>query len=518
MAPVSFTWRGSLKSCNYHCSYCPFSKHPQSERELLKDRQQWMAFCDEMETWAGELKPGALLVTPYGEALIHPWYWEGFGRLSRLEPLQAVGAQTNLSFPIRESLRLFEQAGGIREKLCLWATFHPEMTEGSRFADTCRQLTALGIRLSAGAVGVPADINRIRQLRSQLPESIYLWINPMDGLKRPYTKEEIAEFQKIDPFFAPAAACPSADPSMCRSRLAIEGDGSIRSCTIGKRVKGNTEDGTPLWVRELLRRRDSSDPGACHPGSCPSRCSCYLAYGGRKDYENKFYFGPWSIFRIPWKARAVFFDVDGTLIGEGSQSRQFLISREQLEALKKQMPLFLATELPYQEAKRRCRELFPLFDGGVFGGGSHIRLEQGRQECIPLDLSWRSSIEPLQQSIGFQLRLYKKMGIVYKAVLTKLPSSSGWTEEETQAIAALLPSTLCSLHPEYRRIQILPKGAHKAAGAALLCSWLGLTLKDCAAAGNSAEDLPLLNSCGFSMAPAGSGREVLEAVHGVYGL
>ena len=37
-------YRGILKSCNYHCSYCPFSKHPMTARELKKDRDQWFSF------------------------------------------------------------------------------------------------------------------------------------------------------------------------------------------------------------------------------------------------------------------------------------------------------------------------------------------------------------------------------------------------------------------------------------------------------------------------------------------
>ena len=37
-------YRGSLKSCNYHCSYCPFSKHPMSVGALEKDKEQWFSF------------------------------------------------------------------------------------------------------------------------------------------------------------------------------------------------------------------------------------------------------------------------------------------------------------------------------------------------------------------------------------------------------------------------------------------------------------------------------------------
>ena len=31
-------YRGTLKSCNYRCSYCPFAKHPIGNRELQQDK------------------------------------------------------------------------------------------------------------------------------------------------------------------------------------------------------------------------------------------------------------------------------------------------------------------------------------------------------------------------------------------------------------------------------------------------------------------------------------------------
>ena len=55
-------YRGSLKSCNYHCSYCPFSKHPVSERELEKDRGQWLSFIRTLEEKHWDV--GALMVVP----------------------------------------------------------------------------------------------------------------------------------------------------------------------------------------------------------------------------------------------------------------------------------------------------------------------------------------------------------------------------------------------------------------------------------------------------------------------
>ena len=94
---LQLLYRGSLKSCNYRCSYCPFSKHRVSDRELGKDREQWAYFVETVRERAEGLKIRSLLVAPYGEALIHPWYWEGFGRVSSVSGIRAVGAQTNLS-------------------------------------------------------------------------------------------------------------------------------------------------------------------------------------------------------------------------------------------------------------------------------------------------------------------------------------------------------------------------------------------------------------------------------------
>ena len=71
-------YRGSLKSCNYRCSYCPFSKRAMSKGELEKDEEQWDSFVRSLAEKGHALGVGALMVVPYGEALIHPWYWEGF--------------------------------------------------------------------------------------------------------------------------------------------------------------------------------------------------------------------------------------------------------------------------------------------------------------------------------------------------------------------------------------------------------------------------------------------------------
>ena len=105
---ITVLYRGSLKSCNYHCGYCPFSKRKGSLRELDRDKDQWFRFVESvlkgnaLEAEGEDSRPltGAVMVVPYGEALIHSWYWQGLGRLGAGSALDFVGAQTNLSFSV----------------------------------------------------------------------------------------------------------------------------------------------------------------------------------------------------------------------------------------------------------------------------------------------------------------------------------------------------------------------------------------------------------------------------------
>ena len=195
-------YRGRLKSCNYACSYCPFAKRPGSRRELEKDeaalRRLVLGLSERASVFKEKL---GILIAPYGEALIHSYYWKEMAALSRLFFVEAVGAQTNLSFQPERCLEHYEKEGGELRKLRIWATFHPEIEQPQAFAEKCRYLSERGARLSVGAVGNPAAIADIRKLADLLPEDIYLWINRMDGLGRPCTREEKTGFLELDPWF-----------------------------------------------------------------------------------------------------------------------------------------------------------------------------------------------------------------------------------------------------------------------------------------------------------------------------
>ncbi len=287
-------YRGSLKSCNYSCSYCPFAKHRATAAELEQDRLSFERFCGSLESRVQSFSIGAVFVTPYGEASIHPWYWEGLSRLAGFPGIYRVGMQTNLSFSVEECLKIFDfptcdAPEKRRGKLCIWATFHPEMTTAREFAAKCRLLAEKRISVCAGAVGVPDNMGIIRELRKELPSGVYLWINKMDGLKRNYRPEEVKAFSEIDPFFTYELENPAAHGEMCEGRCFVEGDGKVRTCNISKPKGINWYEGGEGEIFSPLCSR--------------KRCTCYLAYGGRSDFALRHIFGDYPIFRVPGEDR-----------------------------------------------------------------------------------------------------------------------------------------------------------------------------------------------------------------------
>lgn len=540
-------YRGTLKSCNYHCSYCPFARRPMGKRELEQDQVLWEQF---VRTHA---PARAVMVVPYGEALIHPWYWKGLGMLSAQPQTDAVGAQTNLSFPIESSLALYQQAGGDLAKLRLWATFHPEMITAEAFAVACKKLLEAGVTLCTGAVGVPGNLEQIRRLRQALPTEIYLWINRMDGMDRSYTQEEVDAFLDIDPYFLRELVPLPAEPARCRGRLFVEGNRRVRLCNISQAVTGLEFSGkseTFSAKSPMLPRRHPSLPAQaslCHR----KFCSCYLAYGGRDDFMNRILFGPYPLFRIPRRPRAVFLDIMGTLIPErtkepvASSSAENAAARMQepfpeklsmsmaqtlepspersplaaaqtpsgrspeipaftlagLEALRReQIPVFFATTLPYGDAMARCRHIRHLFSGGIFSGGAQIRLEQGdhKEEIfhyLPETLlEHMAELEDARSRFRYRILLYQNAGKLYKITLLR-PGQLPWKEQEVRELAGLLALDTC---PSVRYFtedccfQIVSGKASKEQGVRTLCRWLGISPEETAAAGDGAEDVSMM--------------------------
>lgn len=483
-------YRGSLKSCNYDCSYCPFSKHQSGQRELQQDRKAWFRFVESMVGAVASDDYRAFMLTPYGEALIYPWYWEGLAKLSRTEKLEVVGAQTNLSFSLKDSLDYFEKNGGKIEKLRLWASFHPEMISPENFAEKCIQVWRSGITVCAGAVGKPENLKWIQKLRSLLPKGIYLWINKMDGLRRDYTEAEKTAFLEMDPYFWQELIPVPAEEKQCQERLFVESDGRQRICNIGRVVEGN-------WYDD--KRGEDGISLRCNR----KFCSCYLAYGGRSDFMNQVLFGPYPIFRIPRRPKAVFLDIMGTLILEedmaGGRKRKkesgnFARTKLAVETLAQEgAHLFWATTLPIKEAESRCREIGQYFCGGIFAGGAHVLVEQAgkRQEHFyRLECGSLSRLEGLKKEFGFRILEYCDKEIRYKLTLFRQKNRQWSREEARQMMKALEPQYRSKVRwiREGHCLQLVAKEATKENGVRMICDWLGIALSEIAAVGNSPED------------------------------
>lgn len=488
-------YRGSLKSCNYACSYCPFSKHPSSDREGEKDRQQWFRFSQSLKERAEDLEKFALMVVPYGEALLHPWYWEGFGALSRLPQAEAVGAQTNLSFSLEDALKVFEKAGGKKEKLRLWATFHPEMISPEEFAAKCKAVQKAGLSLCAGAVGVPENLPLLEKLRLLLPESVYLWINRMDGLKRPYTRDEEGGFSAIDPFFCRELTAVRGQKENCRNRLFVEANGRMRTCNISPPLSGS-------WYSEDFSSL-ASDGNFSFPGAkCSQKiCSCYLAYGGRKETVNSLIFGEYPLFRIPRRFSAAFLDIDGTLLREGEKKISPLTAASLKALAARGTKLFFATSLPLPEARRKCREVWPFFEGGIFAGGAHLVWKEklfGKEKLYSLAEGVLAAVKEQKDRFSFRLSVYRRQGVLYKITLSR-PGFAPWGQEEMEAFRCSLPKAWRSsvrFIREKNYLQIIPAQAGKAEGMAEICQKIGLSLEEVTAMGDSGEDKAMMALCG----------------------
>ena len=108
----------------------------------------------------------------------------------------------------------------------------------------------------------------------------------MDGLKRKYTEDEKKTFLKIDPLFKYELNYRKSNVNMCTNRYFVESNGNYKICNISKSVLGNIYDENDSFINTDNR-------------ICKNKiCSCFLAYGGRKDFDGEEFFIDYPIFRI----------------------------------------------------------------------------------------------------------------------------------------------------------------------------------------------------------------------------
>jgi MoaA/NifB/PqqE/SkfB family radical SAM enzyme len=259
---LHLNWRGPLSSCNYDCSYCPFAKQQSSREELAADRAALRRFV----TWVGDVERHgrrlSILFTPWGEALIRPYYARALVELSHMQHVRAVAIQTNLSS------RLELLADADRRTLALWTTFHPSQTSLDAFVARCAELDALGIRYSVGVVGLREHLDLIEQLRARLRPEVYVWINAYKrelGYYRAGEQERLAAIDRLFSYNAERHASAGQACAAGRDALLVRGDGSVSRCHFVERVLGN------LYVDDL--------DALLGERPCPaSSCGCFIGY------------------------------------------------------------------------------------------------------------------------------------------------------------------------------------------------------------------------------------------------
>lgn len=281
---LSVLYRGPLTSCNYGCNYCPFAKRTESAAQLERDRRGLERFVERIRQLNDDTPHRwQLMLTPWGEALVRAWYRHAVAQLTHLPQVDSVCVQTNLS----TSPEWIDECR--RDRLTLWATYHPTEADRNRFVDYVRRLRRQGVRLSVGMVGVTEFIDEIRRMRRLLPDDVYLWINAQQPRPRPYTIEETAFFASVDPLFSMTSRRLRSRGELCRAgetSFTVDGEGQMRRCHFVDEVIGRFDDET--WESAIRARR------------CPQAyCDCYLGKSQLKADEYESAFGMRVFERIP---------------------------------------------------------------------------------------------------------------------------------------------------------------------------------------------------------------------------
>lgn len=490
-------YRGLVKSCNYSCAYCPFSKHI-SKRELETDRVELERFVGLLEE---RTDVGAVQIVPYGEVLIHEYYWEAMAALSRLPQLEVVGCQTNFSFPVQRMLEVFQKAGGCREKLRLWCTFHPTMVSSERFLEQCDWLEKEQVGFCVGSVGVPEQREVLLQLRERLSDGVYMWVNPMDGLGRAYTEEEIEDFVKIDPFFPYLLKHTKAKSTKCKGCLGealfVHSNGDVTPCNISKKKLGNIYESYDWAPSEALK-------------NCGQReCSCFLAYSNRLDLPELLCFGKYPAFRMATIPKAMFLDVDGTLVKEGETVVGPQMA-EQIAYWSRFARIYLATSLPYAHAMKKCTPVKSFLSGGVFANGGMVCLFAEKETWITkIDPEVLQMVIPLLKAFSMKVKTYEQGGSVYKVTgigRKSLPASGVWPESDDfrernvrqvyealqEKLKAAGKDGQLNLVIEGEYLEITGCEANKLAGVQRICRHYDYEKKQVLVAGDSENDKEML--------------------------
>ena len=466
-------YRGKLNSCNYTCSYCPFGKKSHLTA-TTQDEQAWNRFITAIEQWQGG--PLQLFIIPYGEALIHRYYRKGIIHLAALPQVAGISCQTNLSFSADEWLDEFSATPTLISKIKIWASFHPEMTSVESFVRRLHTLYNAGIQVCAGAVGNPMAKSVLSDLRNALLPDIYLFINAMQGLKSPLSVEDIRFFTQLDNLFEYDLKNASAQWTICsggRSSCFIDWKGDIFGCPRSQVKIGNLYQNQILDLLLPCRRKV---------------CDCYIAFSNLTNHPLHRIMGAGAFWRIPDKPfiTSVFFDVDGTLTD--AQGRVSVSYAHALRYIAQFVPLYLATSLSMQQARRKLgKALFSLFEGGVFADGG-LLVYGGQSRCMPVELLLDINEESAKITAhSYEGQVYKYSMLVYD-------------KEERINILSRLKEKPYQVFYKPPLITVIHKEVDKRKGVLHICKALAFPLDQVLVVGNSLKDWEMMSVVSHSCA------------------
>ena len=363
-------FRGDIDFCNYSCSYCPFAKKTQSIDKIQKEEENLKKLFFYVKNMDEDAN---IMITPYGEALIHPIYQVFIARLSTLDNVRKIGIQTNLSVDTKNLISTLEENKAYFSKIMIWATFHSQFTDIKQFCNKANQLSKL-ISISCGIVANRKNFEEIKNLRQGLRPDVYLWINAMDKIKNKFTEDEISSLSHIDPFFAyefyekriDFKKSRSDDFSICQSYDKIYAD-------------------SYKYSSSCFFKKKKAISSSCNNHKI---CDCYLGYSNFEDNYLSRFFGENIIFRIPQKKKfdAIFVDIDGVMTEKNGKLINNLTNI--LEYLSKRTNLYIASSRNVNSAKKLLSKNIDFFNGGVFSDGCYIvDFEKNTKKIIPLDQS-----------------------------------------------------------------------------------------------------------------------------------
>lgn len=271
-------YRGSLDSCNYDCHYCPFAKKKNTREELAYDKECLHNFVNWAEQRTENLR---VLLTPWGEGLIRPYYQKAMINLSHMQQVKLISIQTNLSC----KLQWIKEVNP--DTFRLWITYHPDEVDFEKFLNKCQYLIEQNIQFSVGVVGMKSHYEAIEKLKTSLNER-YLWINAYKREENYYSESEQAWLSQIDPYFKINNTRHNSLNKPCQAgytSFSITGEGDVYPCHFVKRKLGN------IYTHNLSDLTQKTQ--------CPNNtCGCYIGYMNLDQLNLKEIYGNELLTRI----------------------------------------------------------------------------------------------------------------------------------------------------------------------------------------------------------------------------